>query len=205
MSKLQVGIVGVVIFVAGMFLGVKILDANESIYAEVKFGDVGGFTVGKQLNLTRLSTFNSSDKALLISGLKRLTANDEIARAIIELEKTGQGMFLPREFNFIVHITENPNLDNGIAAFCDTKEELFYRKTISIFDNRENSTTKGMIRVGAWKPYGSAYCLENDIDHVWISPETAKYLFPTESDHMVAGTELNLLGRVSNHCNSQNK
>lgn len=202
MTNVQIGISGIVIFVIGMFLGVKIIDANKSIYAEVKFGDTGGFTVGKQLDLTQPSTFDPSDKALLISGIKKLPASDEVSQAIIELEKTGQGLFLPREFNIKLHITNQPNLDKGIAAFCETKGDDFYRKTISIFDNREESITKSMIRVGAWKTYGSAYCLENDIDHVWVSPETAKNLFPSEAERIVVGTELNLLGRVSSVCNS---
>lgn len=205
MSKLTILIFAVVIFVAGMFLGVKINDANVSTFVEVDFGDTGGFTIGKQLDLTQISNFHPSDKALLISGLKNLVANDVIAREIFELEKTGQGMFLPREFNFMVHITENPYLDKGIAAFCDTKEEYFYRKTISIFDNREGSITKSMIRVGAWAPYSSAHCLDNDVNHVWISPETAKNLFPSETDNMVSGKNLSLLGRVSNSCDLQKK
>ncbi|MDH5393643.1 MAG: hypothetical protein OEY11_10695 [Gammaproteobacteria bacterium] len=202
MTKVQLGISGVVIFVTGIFLGAKIIDANKSIYAEVKFGDAGGFTVGKQLDLTQPSAFDASDKALLISGIKSLASTDVISQAIIDLEKTGQAMFLPREFNIKLHITNQPDLDKGIAAFCETKGNDFYRKTISIFDNRKESITKSMIRVGAWKSYGSAYCLENDVDHVWVSPETAKNLFPSEAERIVVGTELDLLGRVSNTCTS---
>ena len=200
MTKVQLGISGIVIFFIGMCLGVKIIDANKSIYAQVKFGDAGGFTVGKQLDLTQPSTFDPSDKALLISGIKKLSAADEISQSIIELEKTGQGPFLPREYNIKLHITNQPNLNEGIAAFCETRGDDFYRKTISIFDNRKDSITKSMIRVGAWEKYGSAYCLESDIEHVWVSPETAKNLFPSEAERILVGKELNLLGRVSNHC-----
>ena len=202
MTNIQLGISGIVIFVVGVFLGVKIIDANKSIYVEVKFGDAGGFTIGKQLDLTQPSTFDLSDKVLLISGIKNLPAADEISQAIIELEKTGQGIFLPREFNIKLHINKNLNLVKGTAAFCETKGDDFYRKTILIFDNREESITKSMIRVGAWTSHGSAYCLENDVDHVWVSPETAKNLFPTEVESIVVGAGLDLLGRVSNICDS---
>lgn len=177
MTKVQLGISGIVIFFIGMCLGVKIIDANKSIYAQVKFGDAGGFTVGKQLDLTQPSTFDPSDKALLISGIKKLPATDEISQSIIEFEKTGQGPFLPTEFDIKLHITNHPNFDKGIAAFCEIKGDDFYRKTISIFDNRAESITKSMIRVGAWKPHGSAYCLQSNIDHVWVSLKQQKICF----------------------------
>jgi len=46
-SNLIQGFIAVVIFVAGIFLGAKIIAGNQSIYAEVEIESIGKFVVGK--------------------------------------------------------------------------------------------------------------------------------------------------------------
>lgn len=200
MDKIYLVVATIAIFVFGMFFGVKIIDNNKSIYVQVRFGDAGNFTVGKQLDLTDLSSFHDSDKALLISGIKRLQKNDVLSEGIIELEKLGSGIFTPEEFEVKLHITTEHALKRGIAAICESHINEFHRKTLSIFDNRENSVTKNMIRVGAWDTLDNTHCLDEKSHHVWVSPETAELLLPKEFSVSTNVTSFDLLGRVSNSC-----
>lgn len=200
---LMLGFVSV--FGMGLFLGVKIIDNNKSVYMHVGLGDVGEFTIGKQLNLSNLGSFHPDDKALLISGIKKLPSSDEVSTAIIELEKKGKGLFIPKHYSVKLHITKDPKLEKGMAAICENKRADFYQKTVSIFDNSEEPRTKNMINVGALATRPSGLCFDNEFDHIWIGLETAKLLFPEEPNELMDGNEVDLYARVSNTCSLKNK
>ncbi len=195
----------IAVFVTGLFSGAKIIDSNQSIYAQIKFDDYGHLILGKQLDLTNPASFDESDKALLISGIKKLQPIDEISVSILELQERGSGLFAPRQYSIKLHITNDTLLQNSVAAVCDIGASEFYRKTILIFDNRESSTTNNMITVGAWNARSSGHCIERSINHVWIGTDAARLLFSDSASEFQAGSEVDLLARVSATCQHPNQ
>lgn len=193
------GFVGV--FGLGLFFGVKIIDNNQSVYMDVDLGVIGNVTIGKQLNLTNLDSFHEDDKVLLISGIKKLSPDDVIASEILELAKKGVGLFTPQHYNVKLHITND--LQDGIAAICEDRGADFYRKTVAIFDNSENSITPNMVTVAAWDTRSSGLCFE-DVHHIWVGFDTAQLLFPAESNELKVGNDIDLYARVSNTYKQKN-
>lgn len=199
-SYLIQGFIVVAIFVAGIFVGSKIVNGNQSIYAEVEIERVGKFLVGKQLEPIQLKNWDLKDKSSLVTGIKTLPGSDLVAASIRELEKTGAGFFAPEQFEIKVHVTDDQELPHGIASICESNTTDFYNKTLTIFDNRDSSAISRIIQVGAWKLSDSALCLVPDSRHIWVHLNTARMLFPESSVEISAGAELDLLGRVSNSC-----
>jgi hypothetical protein len=199
-SNLIQGFIAVVIFVAGIFTGAKIIDSNQSIYAEVEIESIGKFVVGKQLDPIKLAAWDMKDKSNLMTGIGALPGDDFLAETIRELEKTGVGIFAPVQFEVKVHVTEDQSLNRGRASICESNTVDFYNKTLTIFDNRDSSAISRIIQVGAWEKSDSALCLVTGTRHIWVHLNTAKMLFPDNSTEISAGSELDLLGRVSNSC-----
>ena len=199
-SNLIQGFIAAAIFVTGIFMGGKIISSNQSIYAEVEFEGIGKFFVGKQLNPITLVDWDLKDKSNLITGLEALPANDFVATTIRDLEKTGVGIFAPQQFEVKVHVTDDHSLPNGRASICESNTADFYNKTLTIFDNRDSSAVSRIIQVGAWEKNDSALCMVPDSYHIWIHLNTAKMFFPEDSIEISAGSELDMLGRVSNSC-----
>jgi hypothetical protein len=194
----------VAVFGIGLFLGVKIIDNNKSVYMYVGLGDIGEFTIGKQLDLSNLGSFHPNDKAVLISGMKKLSPNDDISTEMVDLALSGKGPFTPKHYSVRLHITKDSELKSGIAAVCERMEADFFRKTVSIFDNSKISRTPNIIRVGAWNTHSNSLCFNNKLHHIWIGFETAKLLFPAESNELSVGNEIDLYARVSTTCNLPN-
>lgn len=199
-SNLIQVIVAVIIFVAGIFMGGKIINSNQSIYAEVEIEGVGKFVVGKQLSPIELADWDLKDKSNLMTGIGTLPGSDFVAISMRELEKTGIGIFAPEQFEVKVHVTDDESLPSGRASICDSNTADFYNKTLTIFDNRDSSAVSRIIQVGAWQKSDSALCLVQDSHHIWVHLKTAKMLFPENLIEISAGSELDLLGRVSNSC-----
>jgi hypothetical protein len=199
-SNLIQGFVAVVIFVAGIFTGAKIIDGNQSIYAEVEIESIGKFVVGKQLNPVELATWDLKDKSNLMTGIGTLPGNGFLSIAIRELEKTGVGIFAPVQFEVKVHVTDDQRLNRGRASICESNTVDFHNKTLTIFDNRDNSAISRIIQVVAREKSDSALCMAQGAHHIWVHLNAAKMLFPESSIEILAGSELDLLGRVSNSC-----
>jgi hypothetical protein len=199
-SNLIQGFVAVVIFVAGIFTGAKIIDGNQSIYAEVEIESIGKFVVGKQLNPVELATWDLKDKSNLMTGIGTLPGNGFLSIAIRELEKTGVGIFAPVQFEVKVHVTDDQRLNRGRASICESNTVDFHNKTLTIFDNRDNSAISRIIQVVAREKSDSALCMAQGAHHIWVHLNAAKMLFPESSIEISAGSELDLLGRVSNSC-----
>lgn len=199
-SYLIQGFIALSIFVAGIFTGGKIVNGNQSIYAEVEIESVGKFLIGKQLDPIQLVDWDLKDKSNLITGIKTLPGSDFVAASIRELEKTGIGLFAPEQFEIRVHVTDDQRLPHGMASICESNTADFFKKTLTIFDNRNSSAISRIIQVGAWKLSDSALCLVPDSRHIWVRLNTAKMLFPESSVDISAGSELDMLGRVSNSC-----
>lgn len=200
MNALKILFGSLIMLLLGALIGVKVVDNNQSIYANLDMGSIGEFTIGKQVDLTHLSSLHDTDKALLISGLKELNAEDKISRAIVDLAQTGQAMFLPKQFKVMLHITEDRNLPPLVAATCKDPESP-YEKVVYIYDGRENQAIKGMLRVGVWNTVDHASCFNGDYTHVWVHPETAKLLYPPEEEvNLLPSTNIELVGRVSDSC-----
>jgi hypothetical protein len=199
-SNLIQGFVAVVIFVAGIFTGAKIIDGNQSIYAEVEIESIGKFVVGKQLNPVELATWDLKDKSNLMTGIGTLSGNGFLSIAIRELEKTGVGIFAPVQFEVKVHVTDDQRLNRGRASICESNTVDFHNKTLTIFDNRDNSAISRIIQVVAREKSDSALCMAQGAHHIWVHLNAAKMLFPESSIDISAGSELDLLGRVSNSC-----
>jgi hypothetical protein len=194
------GFVAVVIFVAGIFTGAKIIDGNQSIYAEVEIESIGKFVVGKQLNPVELATWDLKDKSNLMTGIGTLPGNGFLSIAIRKLEKTGVGIFAPVQFEVKVHVTDDQRLNRGRASICESNTVDFHNKTLTIFDNRDNSAISRIIQVVAREKSDSALCMAQGAHHIWVHLNAAKMLFPESSIEILAGSELDLLGRVSNSC-----
>ncbi len=199
-SNLIQGFVAAAIFVAGIFMGAKIIDGNQSIYAEVEIEGIGKFVVGKQLNPIELAAWDLKDKSNLMTGIKALPGSDFVSVSIRELEKIGVGIFAPLQFEVKVHVTNDQRLNRGRASICESNTVDFHNKTLTIFDNRDSSAISRIIQVGAWEKSDSALCLVPGARHIWVHLNTAKMLFPESSIEISAGSELDLLGRVSNSC-----
>lgn len=199
-SNLIQGFIAVVIFVVGLFIGAKIIDGNQSIYAEVEIESIGKFVVGKQLNLVELVTWDLKDKSNLMTGIGTLPISDFVSISIRELEKTGVGIFAPVQFEVKVHVTDDQKLNRGRASICESNTVDFHNKILTIFDNRDSSAISRIIQVSASDKSDSALCLAQGGHHIWVHLNTAKMLFPESSIEISAGSELDLLGRVSNSC-----
>lgn len=199
-NNLIQGVVAVVIFVAGIFLGAKIIEGNQSIYAEVEVESIGKFVVGKQLNPVELADWDIKDKSNLVTGIETLSGSDLIAMSMRELEKKGVGIFAPIQFEVKVHVTDDWRLNRGRASICESNTVDFHNKTLTIFDNRDDSAISRIIQVLAWEKSDSALCMAQGAHHIWVHLNTAKMLFPESSIEISAGSELDLLGRVSNSC-----
>ena len=199
-SNLIQGFVAVVIFVVGLFIGAKIIDGNQSIYAEVEIESIGKFVVGKQLNPVELAAWDLKDKSNLMTGIGTLPISDFVSISIQELEKTGVGIFAPVQFEVKVHVTDDQKLNRGRASICESNTVDFHNKTLTIFDNRDSSAISRIIQVSASDKSDSALCLAQGARHIWVHLNTAKMLFPESSIEISAGSELDLLGRVSNSC-----
>ena len=200
MNNLILGFGAIVVFVVGGFVGGQIIDRNQSIYVKVDFGDFGEILLGKQLDLVDLVGWEIEDKSILITGLKDLPPDDEISSAILELEKTGTGLFTPKQFEVKVHVTDDPDLSNDRASICESNTADFYTKALTIFDTQPNSEAKGIIQVGAWRKSNSDLCHDPDSRHIWVHLDTANKLYPDNSISISDGSELELSGRVSNSC-----
>ncbi len=101
-----------------------------------------------------------------------------------------------RQFNIKLHVIENENLNNDKASICRSNKSKFYKKTITIFDNRPESKIPGIVRVGGWDFTDDALCAETDNNHIWVNLETANQLFRGSSTSVPVGGELDMLGRV---------
>ena len=200
MKNLTLGFGAIAIFVVGGFVGSQIIDRNQSIYARVDFGDYGGILLGKQLDLIDLVGWEIEDKSILITGMKKLPPDDQLSIAILDMEKTGTGLFTPKQFAVKVHITDDPKLYNDRASICESNTADFYTKAPTIFDTQPNTEAIGIIQVGAWDRRNSALCLDANSRHIWIHLDTAKKLYPDNSNLISNGGELDLSGRVSNSC-----
>jgi hypothetical protein len=165
-SNLIQGFVAVVIFVAGIFTGAKIIDGNQSIYAEVEIESIGKFVVGKQLNPVELATWDLKDKSNLMTGIGILPSSDFVSVSIRELEKTGVGIFAPVQFEVKVHVTDDQRLNRGRASICESNTVDFHNKTLTIFDNRDNSAISRIIQVVAREKSDSALCMAQGAHHI---------------------------------------
>jgi hypothetical protein len=200
MKNLMLGFGAIAIFVVGGFVGGQIIDRNQSIYIKVDLGDIGEILLGKQLDLIDLASWEIEDKLILIAGIENLLPDDRLSGAILELEKTGTGLFTPKQFEVKVHVTNDPKLNNDRASICESNTADFYTKALTIFDTQPNSEANGMIQVGAWDKSDSALCLDPDSRHIWVHLDTANKLYPDNSNPISDGSELDLSGRVSNSC-----
>jgi len=135
-----------------------------------------------------------------MTGIGKLPGDDFLSVAIRELEKTGIGIFSPVQFELKIHVTEDQKLNRGRASICESNSVDFYNKTLTIFDNRDSSAISRIIQVGAWEKSDSALCMAQGTHHIWVHLNTAKMLFPETSIKVSAGSELDLLERVSNSC-----
>lgn len=206
MNNLFLGFGVIAIFVVGGFVGGQIIDRNQSIYVKVDFGEYGGILLGKQLDLIDLVGWEIEDKSILITGIKKLPPDDQLSIAILDLEKTGTGLFTPKVFEVKVHVTDDPKLYNDRASICESNTADFYRKELTILDTQPNYDANGLIikagviQVGAWNREISALCYEADSRHIWVHLDTAKGLYPDNPNLISVGSELDLSSRVSNSC-----
>lgn len=190
----------IAIFVVGGFVGGQIIDRNQRIYVKLDLGDYGGILLGKQLDLVDLVGWEIEDKSILITGIKKLPPDDQLSIAILDLEKKGTGLFTPKQFEVKVHVTDDPKLHNDRALICESNTADFYTKELTIYDAQPNSDASGIIQVGAWDRINSALCQDADSRHIWVHLDTANKLYPDNSNPISDGSELDLLGRVSNSC-----
>jgi hypothetical protein len=200
MKNLTLGFGAIAIFVVGGFVGGQIIDRNQSIYVKVDFGDFGEILLGKQLDLIDLVAWEIEDKSILITGIKKLPPDDQLSIAILDLEKTGAGLFAPKQFEVKVHVTDDPKLNNDRASICESNTADFYTKALTIFDTQPNSEASGIIQVGAWDKSNSDLCLDAGSRHIWVHLDTVNKLYPDNSNPIPVGSVLDLSGRVSNTC-----
>lgn len=183
---------GAIAIVVGGFVGGQIIDRNQSINVKVDFGGYGESFLGKQLDLIRQVGWEIEGKSFLITGIKKLPPNDQLSIAILDLGKTGTGLFTPKQFEVKVHVTDDPKLYNSRASICESNTTDFYTKALTIFDTQTNSEASGIIQVGAWDKSNSPLGLDENSRHIWVHLDTVKKLYPDNSNPNSDGGELGL-------------
>lgn len=198
MNKAILGVGISLVFSIGLFTGGKVVNSDESIYALFHIGNYGTFGIGKKLDPNEPDKWGRNDKFGLIAGIKDLPSNDYLSTSIREMAKKGESIFGPEEFNIKVHVISDQKLNNHKASICKSNRIDFYKKIITIFDNRPESKIKRIVQVSAWDISDNVLCMDSESHHIWVHLDTANRLFPDDSTAVTVGSELDLLGRVPN-------